>query len=107
MQHWHSRLVLWVHGYSGAFGHARWCGRGSQVRFRGLQMVWLWVLGGSQMVWLWVSGAFGMGHRGFTVVKVLWVFFFLPPVGFDLVAEIHLLGFRQLEVLHMYTKPAI
>ena len=47
------------------------------------------------MVWPWVSSAFGMGHRGFTVVEVLWVFFFLPPVGFNLVAKIHLLGFRQ------------
>ena len=91
---WRSRLVLWVHGYGGAFGRSWWCGQGSQVRFHGLQMVRPWVSGGSQMVWPWVSGAFGMGHTGFTVVEVLWVFF-LPPVGFDLVAEIHLLGFRQ------------
>ena len=40
-----------------------------------------WVSGGvvvgCRWVWPWVSGAFGMGHRGFTVVEVLWVF--LPP----------------------------
>ena len=45
------------------------------MRFHGLQMVRPWVSGGSQMVWPWVSGAFGMGHTGFTVVEVLWVFF--------------------------------
>ena len=38
-------------------------------------MVWPWVSGGSQMVWSWVSGKFGMGHRGFTVVEVLFFCF--------------------------------
>ena len=33
---------------------------------------WVWA------VWPWVLGAFGMGHRGLTVVEVLWVF--LSPV---------------------------
>ena len=47
----------------------RWCGRGSQVRLE-------WVIEGSR--WLRFCG-----------------FFFLPPVGFDLVAKIHLLGFQQ------------
>ena len=37
-----------------------------------------WVIEGSQ--WLRFCGVF---------------FFFFPPMGFDLVAEIHLLGFRQ------------
>ena len=45
-----------------------WVSGGSQVRFRGLQM-------GVAVGFGWVSGAFGMGHRGFTVVEVLWVFF--------------------------------
>jgi len=45
----------------------RWCGYG----FRGLQM-------GVAVGFKWVSGAFGIGYKGFTVVKVLWVF--LPPV---------------------------
>ena len=30
---------------------------------------------GLQMVWSWVSGKFGMDHRGFTVVVVLFFFF--------------------------------
>ena len=29
---------------------------------------------GVVMGFRWVSAAFGMGHRGFTVVEVLWVF---------------------------------
>ena len=60
----------------------------------GSQVVWPWVANGCgrgwvsggvamgfvgcRWVWPWVSGAFGMGHRGFTVVEVLWVF--LPSV---------------------------
>ena len=30
---------------------------------------------GYRWVWPWVSGVFGMGYKGFTVVKILWVFF--------------------------------
>ena len=57
--------------------------------------VW-WCVWSCSMVWSRVLSVFGMGHRGFTVVEVLWVFFFFfPPVGFYLVAEIHLPGFRQ------------
>ena len=60
MRRWHSGLVLWVHGYDGEFGRARWCGRGSQVRFRGLQMVWFqlglkWCGRRSQVSLEWVT----------------------------------------------------
>ena len=48
-------LAFWV-GVMGSW--ARWC-------------IW-----SCSMVWPWVSSAFGMGHRGFTMVEVLWVFFF-------------------------------
>ncbi|KAL0007811.1 hypothetical protein SO802_009313 [Lithocarpus litseifolius] len=42
-------LEFWVRGYGGAFGRAQWCGRGSQVRFRALQMVWPWGFSGGEV----------------------------------------------------------
>ena len=53
---------LWLVG----FWYGGWVSGGVAVGFVGYRWVWPWV-----------SGAFGMGHRGFTVVEVLWVF--LPP----------------------------
>ena len=61
-------------------GEVLWVANGVAVGFR------------SQMVWPLVSGAFGMGHKGFMVVEVFWVFFVFFVLPSMVVAKTHLCG---------------